>query len=172
MNPGAVPLPDRIVLMGVSGCGKTTIGRALSQRMGVAYVDGDDLHSPANIARMASGLPLRDEDRWPWLDRVARVLRLQAPVIVGCSALRRAYRDRLRQGAGGPVRFVHLSGPPLLIHSRMAGRQGHFMPPSLLDTQFAALEPLSAGEGGLTLDIRQPPEALVEAILRWRDRPD
>lgn len=106
MNPGAVPPPDRIVLMGVSGCGKTTIGRALSQRMGVAYVDGDDLHPPANIARMASGLPLRDEDRWPWLDRVARVLRLQAPVIVGCSALRHAYRDRLRQGGGraGAVR--------------------------------------------------------------------
>lgn len=170
MNPSADSPPDRIVVMGVSGCGKTTIGQALSRRMGLAYVDGDDLHPPANIARMASGLPLRDADRWPWLDRVADVLRLQAPVIVGCSALRRIYRDRLRQAAGGPVRFVHLSGPPGVIKARMAGRRGHFMPPDLLETQVAALEPLSANEGGLTLDVSASPDVLVDAILRWRDR--
>ncbi len=99
----------RIVLMGVAGCGKSSVGAALSERLGIPYRDGDDLHPPANVAKMAAGTPLGDADRWPWLDRVAAVLAAGAPVIVGCSALRRAYRDRLRNGAGAPVRFVHLA---------------------------------------------------------------
>lgn len=157
---------DRIVLMGVSGSGKTTIGQMLSDRLEVAWVDGDDLHPATNIARMASGLPLRDADRWPWLDRVAGVLRDRAPVIVGASALWRAYRDYLRQNAGGPVRFIFLSGRRDLIAARMAGRRGHFMPPALLDSQFAALEPPGADEDTLELDVSAPPDALVDAILR------
>lgn len=131
----------RAVIMGVSGCGKTSVGLGVSARLGVPYVDGDDLHPPANVAKMAAGVPLTDADRWPWLDAVAGVLAQRAPVIVGCSALKRVYRDRLRAGAGGPVRFVHLTGPQALIAARMAARTGHYMPPALLDSQFAALEP-------------------------------
>lgn len=126
--------------MGVSGCGKTSVGLALSARLGVSYVDGDDLHPAANVARMAAGIALTDDDRRPWLDRVAGVLAAKAPVIVGCSALKRAYRDRLRAGAGGAVRFIHLTGPRDVIAARMAARTGHYMPPALLDSQFAALE--------------------------------
>lgn len=130
----------RAVIMGVSGCGKTSVGLALSARLGVSYVDGDDLHPAANVARMAAGIALTDDDRRPWLDRVAGVLAAKAPVIVGCSALKRAYRDRLRAGAGGAVRFIHLTGPRDVIAARMAARTGHYMPPALLDSQFAALE--------------------------------
>ncbi len=158
--------------MGVAGSGKTTLGHALSVRLRLPYVDGDELHSEANIARMARGLPLTDADRWPWLDRVARVLDRRAPVIVGCSALRRAYRDRLRQGARGPVRFVHLAGSAPLIARRMAARPGHFMPLALLDSQFATLEPPDPDENALTLDISLPVDLLVERIARWRDDPD
>lgn len=131
----------RAVIMGVSGCGKTSVGLGISARLGLPYVDGDDLHPAANVAKMAAGIPLTDDDRWPWLDAVAGVLADRAPVIVGCSALKRAYRDRLRAGAGGAVRFIHLTGPRDLIASRMAARTGHYMPPALLDSQFAALEP-------------------------------
>lgn len=157
--------PDlRIVIMGVSGCGKSSVGEGLAARLGIPYVDGDDLHPPANVEKMRVGTPLTDDDRWPWLDRVADVLATEAPVIVGCSALRRAYRDRLRAGAGGPVRFIHLTGSRALIASRMAARKGHYMPTSLLDSQFAALEPPGPDEA-LTIDINQPLPALIDAIL-------
>ena len=150
--------------MGVAGCGKSSVGEALSRRLGIAYRDGDDLHPPANVAKMSAGVPLTDDDRWPWLDKVAQVLAAEAPVIVGCSALRRVYRDRIRDGAGGPVRFVHLSGSRRLIEDRMARRTGHFMPVSLLDSQFAALEPPEGEPGALTVDIDRPTEAIADAI--------
>ncbi|WP_240783949.1 gluconokinase [Tabrizicola caldifontis] len=150
----------RIVIMGVSGCGKTSVGRALAARLGVPYRDGDDLHPQQNVDRMRAGIPLTDADRWSWLDRVTAVLRHQAPVIVGCSALKRAYRDRIRAGAGGPVTFVHLTGDPDLIAARMAARTGHYMPHALLDSQFAALEPPGPDEA-ITLDIAGPVEDLV-----------
>ncbi len=153
----------RLVIMGVSGCGKSSVGEALSQRLGIPYRDGDDLHPVANVEKMRAGQPLTDEDRWPWLDRVAAVLATQAPVIVGCSALRHAYRDRLRAGAGGRLQFVHLSGSRDLIAGRMALRTGHYMPPSLLDSQFAALEP-PGPEEALTIHIDQPLPALIDAI--------
>ncbi|WP_228461605.1 gluconokinase [Paracoccus liaowanqingii] len=152
----------RVVIMGVSGTGKTSVGQALSARLGIPYLDGDDLHPAANVARMAAGIPLTDADRWPWLDRVAAMLDSRAPVIIGCSALRRAYRDRLRAGAGGPLRFLHLTGPRAVIAARMAGRAGHYMPPALLDSQLATLEVPSADEA-IPLDITQPLETLVEA---------
>ncbi len=156
--------PDlRLVIMGVSGCGKSSVGEGLSARLGIPYRDGDDLHPLANVEKMRAGVPLTDGDRWPWLDRVAGVLAQEAPVIVGCSALRRAYRDRLRAGAGGPVQFVHLSGNRGLIAQRMAARTGHYMPPSLLDSQFAALEAPGLDEA-LTIDIDQPLSALTDAI--------
>ncbi len=154
----------RVVLMGVSGCGKSSVGAALSARLSVPYVDGDDLHPAENVAKMARGEPLTDADRWPWLDRVAGVLADRAPVIVGCSALKRGYRDRIRAGAGGPVRFVHLAGSRDLIAGRMAQRTGHYMPLSLLDSQFAALEPPGADEAAVTVDIAAPLPALVSAI--------
>lgn len=153
----------RLVIMGVSGCGKSSVGEALSRRLGLPYRDGDDLHPMANVEKMRAGHPLTDDDRWPWLDRVAAVLATEAPVIVGCSSLRHAYRDRLRTGAGGPVQFVHLSGGRDLIAGRMALRTGHYMPPSLLDSQFAALEP-PGSEEALTIDIDQPLPALIDAI--------
>jgi gluconokinase len=133
--------------------------------LGLNYRDGDDLHPPENVAKMRVGMPLTDADRWPWLDRVGQVLLAEAPVIVGCSALKRAYRDRIRTAAGGPVTFVHLAGSQEVIAARMALRQGHYMPLSLLDSQFAALEP-PAAEEAITVSIDQPLEAIVADILR------
>ena len=155
----------RLVIMGVSGCGKSSVGARLAARLGLNYRDGDDLHPPENVAKMRAGMPLTDADRWPWLDRVGQVFLAEAPVIVGCSALKRAYRDRIRTAAGGPVTFVHLAGSQEVIAARMALRQGHYMPLSLLDSQFAALEP-PAAEEAITVSIDQPLEALVADILR------
>ena len=148
--------------MGVSGCGKTTLGRALAERLGAAFVDADDLHPAAKVAKMASGQPLTDADRWPWLHRVAGALKDLAPVVVACSALRRAYRDQLR--GAGDVRFLHLAAPQEVIADRMAARQGHFMPPGLLASQYATLEP-PGPEEALILDAALPPKALVEQAL-------
>lgn len=165
----------RMVLMGVSGCGKSSVGAAVSALTGVAYLDGDDLHPAQNVAKMREGHALTDADRWPWLDRVAAALLAEAPVILGCSALKRAYRDRIRAGAGGPVRFVHLAGSRDLIARRMAARQGHYMPLSLLDSQLAALEPPGPDEA-LTLDIAQPTAELARSIAEdmrtWAAQPD
>ena len=150
--------------MGVAGSGKSSVGEALSERLGIPYRDGDDLHTAAAVEKMRSGIPLTDADRWPWLDRVAAVLAREAPVIIGCSALKRAYRERIRTGAGGAVCFVHLQGSRELIARRMAGRTGHYMPTTLLDSQFAALEP-PGPEEAVTVDIDQPLPALVSAVL-------
>ena len=164
-------MTQRIVIMGVSGSGKSSVGVALSERLGIPYLDGDTLHSPANIRKMQAGEALTDADRWPWLDRVSQELASQAPVIIGCSALRRAYRDRIRAGAGGPVCFVHLAGSRALIAARMAARSGHFMPASLLDSQFAALEPPGPDEDAVTVDIDQPLDRLVSDILHRMNSP-
>ena len=153
----------RVVIMGVSGCGKSSVGEGLSLRLGISYRDGDDLHPPQNVEKMRAGIPLTDDDRWPWLDRVSDVLASQPPVIVGCSALRRVYRDRIRTGAGGPVQFIHLTGRRDLIAGRMSSRSGHYMPPSLLDSQFAALEPPGVDEA-FSIDIDQPLSALIDVI--------
>ena len=166
-------MTQRIVVMGVSGCGKSSVGAALSQALGIPYRDGDDLHPAVNVAKMRAGEALTDADRWPWLERVAQDLARLAPVIVGCSALRRVYRDRIRAGAGGPVLFVHLAGSREVIAARMAARSGHFMPASLLDSQFATLEPPGPDEAAITVDINQPLDRQVAEILRrleLRDR--
>ena len=154
----------RLVIMGVAGCGKSTVGAALSEQLGIPYQDGDDLHSADAVRKMSSGTPLADEDRWPWLDRIAETLRNEAPLIIGCSALRRAYRDRIRAGAGGDVTFVHLAGDRDLIASRMASRAGHYMPLSLLDSQFATLERPGPDEA-IEVAIEQPMEAIVGQVL-------
>jgi len=132
------------VVMGVSGAGKTTVGKRLAERLGVEFIDGDDLHSATARAKMAAGRALDDADRWPWLDRIAAALADPAAPrgrVVACSALRRAYRDRLRAGVGTGLRFVYLEADPDLMRTRVAGRRGHYMPASLVDSQFATLEP-------------------------------
>jgi gluconokinase len=150
--------------MGVAGCGKSSVGAALAARLGLPYTDGDDLHPAANIAKMSAGQPLTDDDRWPWLDAVGAALR-DRPGIIGCSALRRAYRARIADMAGGPATFLHLSGDRAVIEARMRARKGHFMPPSLLDSQFATLEPPSPDENAITVDIDQPLDAIVDALV-------
>lgn len=154
---------QRIIVMGVSGCGKTSVGQALAERLGFGFVDADDLHPAANVEKMRAGQPLTDDDRWPWLDRVGQILANEAPVIVACSALTRRYRDRIRAACGAPVRFIHLSGSRDLIAARMAARTDHYMPVSLLDSQFATLEAPGPDEA-LTIAIDAPVAALVERI--------
>lgn len=150
------------VVMGVAGCGKSTVGAAFAAAIGARFIDGDDLHPAANVAKMSAGVPLTDDDRWPWLDRVADVL--IGNVVVGCSALKRRYRDRIRATAG-PVRFLHLAGSRDVIAARMANRPGHFMPAALLDSQFAALEPPGPDEDAVTVDIDQPIAAVIADLL-------
>lgn len=138
-----------LVVMGVSGCGKSTVGAALAATLGARFVDADDLHPPANVARMTSGLPLRESDRLPWLAAVADVLRTTPSVVVACSALRRAHRDVLR-GGDPRTTFLHLDVPAEVLRERLSARAGHFMPATLLDSQLATLEPLADDERGLT----------------------
>lgn len=141
----------RVVVMGVSGSGKSTVGLRMAHDLKAQFQDGDDLHSPAAVAKMAAGIPLTDEDRWPWLDAVAGWLGEQDRGIIACSALRRVYRDCIRDVAGPDVVFVHLAAPQSVLEKRMRlrlEREGHFMPPDLLDSQYALLEPLEPDEIG------------------------
>ncbi|WP_432195807.1 gluconokinase [Streptomyces sp. bgisy027] len=158
--------PHVVVVMGVAGTGKTTIGPLLAARLGVPYAEGDDFHPPANIAKMSAGVPLEDDDRWPWLDAIGTWAHGRAGLggVVSCSALKRSYRDRLRAEAPGVV-FVHLSGDRALIEDRMAHRQGHFMPTALLDSQFATLQPLRADEAGVAVDVAGSPEEITERAV-------
>lgn len=159
-------LPKRMVLMGVAGCGKSTVGAALAEAIGADYLDGDDLHPPANIDKMSKGIPLSDDDRWPWLTRVGEALASRnRRTIIGCSALKRAYRDHIRQIVEGPVAFVHLVGSVEVIEERMKARKGHFMPPALLASQFAALEPPGLDENAISVDIDQPLDVVVDGIV-------
>ena len=136
-------MPYAIVVMGVSGCGKSSVGRALAERLGYDFVDADDLHPPENVAKMRGGTPLTDEDRWPWLAAVEGAMRERlergAGIVMACSALKRSYRDRLRK-AGESVRFVHLAASQEIIGARLARRGSHFFDPKLLASQFATLE--------------------------------
>lgn len=159
-----------LVVMGVSGSGKSTVAAGIAAALGLHFIDGDGLHSPASVARMQAGTPLGDDDRWPWLERIAKRLvddgQWPRGVVIACSALRRAYRDRIRAGAPG-VRFVFLDGPAGLIRARMAGRAGHYMPESLLASQLQTLEPPGEGEPDvLRLDIALPAEAVIDAAVR------
>jgi carbohydrate kinase (thermoresistant glucokinase family) len=163
-----------IVVMGVSGCGKSTVGRALGAALGLPFVEGDELHPPRNVALMAAGTPLTDEDRRDWLNTLAEVLAGAAArghgVVVSCSALKRAYRDRLRAGAPG-LRLVYLHGPEAVLADRLQARSDHYMPPSLLHSQLATLEPPGADEGAIALSITLAPELLIaEAQARLEGR--
>lgn len=156
-----------VVVMGVSGSGKSTVGRLLAESLVADFVDGDDLHSAANIAKMSAGVPLTDEDRYPWLTKVGQVLAQagEQGCVVACSALRRSYRDVIRAEAGQSV-FVELDGTRELLAARM-NRPGHFMPRSLLDSQLATLEHLQADEEGVRCDVSEPPATLVNRIETW-----
>jgi carbohydrate kinase (thermoresistant glucokinase family) len=149
--------------MGVSGSGKTAVGSALAARLGWRFIDADDLHPPANIAKMSAGTPLTDEDRAPWLAAVARQLVSGPPAIAACSALKRAYRNTLADTVPG-VFFVHLAVPATTLAARMRTREGHFMPASLLDSQLSALEPLGPGEPGITIDADRDPDDVVHEL--------
>ncbi|MER5910582.1 gluconokinase [Streptomyces sp. NPDC001982] len=159
--------PHVVVVMGVAGTGKTTIGPLLAARLGVPYAEGDDFHPQANIAKMTAGIPLDDEDRWPWLDAIGTWAHGQAGLggVVSSSALKRSYRDRLRAEAPGVV-FVHLTGDRKLIEDRMGHRHGHFMPTSLLDSQFATLQPLEPDEVGVAVDVSGSPEEITERAVK------
>jgi len=160
-----------VVVMGVSGSGKSTVGTALAQRMGVPFADGDEFHPHANLAKMATGKPLNDEDRYPWLEAVGEWLaRHGGGGVVSCSALKRNYRDLLRAHCPR-VEFLHLSGSPELIARRQARRPGHFMPACLVRSQFDTLEPLGPDERGITIDVDEPVDAIVETFLRRGTEP-
>lgn len=162
-----------VVVMGVAGTGKTTIGPMLAQRLGVPYAEGDDFHPEANIAKMSAGTPLTDDDRWPWLDAIGAWAHARAGRggVVSSSALKRSYRDRLRAAAPDVV-FVHLTGDRELVEDRMAHREGHFMPTALLDSQFAALQPLEDDEAGVAVDVSGSPEEITDrALAALDDRP-
>ncbi|MFD7289507.1 gluconokinase [Streptomyces sp. NPDC059863] len=162
--------PHVVVVMGVAGTGKTTVGPLLAAALGVPYAEGDDFHPPENIAKMSAGTPLDDADRWPWLDAIGAWAHGRAGLggVVSSSALKRAYRDRLRSAAPGAV-FLHLTGDRPLIEHRMSERKGHFMPTALLDSQYAALENLGADEAGVAVDVSGTPEEITDravAVLR------
>ena len=157
----------RWVVMGVSGCGKSTVGQALALANGVPFVEGDQYHPQANVIKMSAGLPLNDDDRAGWLQalqaQISAARDRAEGLVVSCSSLKRRYRDLLRQGDPA-LRFAHLSGAQALISACMQARVGHYMPPSLLDSQFRDLEPLQPDEAGITLHIDTPPEDLVKQI--------
>jgi gluconokinase/shikimate kinase len=159
-------LPPVLVLMGVSGCGKSTVAALLAGRLSWDFEEGDELHPPANVAKMASGHPLNDDDRRPWLALIAAWIRERTdagqPGIITCSALKRSYRDILR---GDRVVFVYLAGTRELIAKRLAARHGHFMPAALLDSQFADLEPPAPDENAVTVDISVGGSAEADEII-------
>jgi len=162
---------SRILVMGVSGCGKSTIGSLLADRLGVPFLDADSLHPAANLAKMSAGVPLDDEDRWPWLRLVGAALAASPDgTVVACSALRRAYRDLLRSFAPD-LQIVHLVGTREELAARMRHREGHFMPVALLDTQLATLEPLGADEAGVEIDAMRPPDDIVASALSTLGNP-
>lgn len=164
-----------VVVMGVSGCGKTTLGRLLAQRLRAEFLEGDDLHPPRNVDRMAAGIPLTDDDRRDWLLAIAQQLAdaraAQHGLVVSCSALKRSYRDVLR-AASADLAFVHLDASPALLEARLRGRTDHFMPASLLASQLQTLEPPGATERAATFDAALPAAQIVEQAAQWlADRP-
>lgn len=163
-----------VVVMGVSGSGKSSIGQGIADRMGWAYVEGDSLHPEANVEKMSHGIPLSDEDRWPWLDLVgaelAHIHGKGQGIVATCSALKRIYRDRLRKAVGGDLYFVYLNGSPDLLASRMRERRGHFMPASLLESQLATLESPEGEPGVISVGIDEPMDVVIDAAVLQLDK--
>jgi gluconokinase len=160
------------VVMGVASCGKTSVGVALAEKLGTAFTEGDKLHPPANIAKMSSGIALTDEDRWPWLALVGNALKGDSGCVVSCSALKKVYRQHITVAAGRPVFFVFLDGSPALLEKRIAARKDHFMPPSLLQSQIATLEPPGTDERAMRFDIAAPVDDIVEQAAIWLRQQD
>ena len=158
--------PQVVVVMGVAGTGKTTIGPLVAEALGIPYAEGDDFHPAANVAKMSAGVPLDDTDRGPWLDAIGAWAHDRAGLggVVSSSALKRIYRDRLRAAAPGVV-FLHLTGDRALIERRMGARRGHFMPTALLDSQFATLQPLQEDEAGVAVDVSGSPAEITERAV-------
>ena len=161
--------PCALIVMGVSGSGKSTVGEALAQRLGWRFEDGDKFHPASNVAKMHAGIALTDDDRWPWLqaiaDEIDRACAAGAPVVIACSALKRAYRDVLIHGRSD-VRIIYLCGDQPLIARRLALRTNHFMPPGLLASQFQTLEPPGDDEAAIAVSIDAPVDAIVDDIIR------
>lgn len=172
-NPAA-PTPLAVIVMGVSGCGKSTLGALLADAFACPFLEGDDYHAPDAVEKMRRGDPLTDEDRWPWLDRLAQAsataMETSVSVITACSALRKGYRDRLRAGIGAPVRFVLLDNNRERLLTRLQNRPGHYMPASLLDSQLDILERPSSDEAALVLTSDAPPQELKDQVLSWLQR--
>ena len=170
---GALPVTGNygIVVMGVCGCGKTTIGDLVARQLGMPFLDGDSLHPVENVAKMAAGSPLSDEDRWPWLAVIGSALAAAGAegLVLACSALKRSYRDAIRANAPHTV-FLHLDGSREVLSQRLKDRSGHFMPPSLLDSQLATLEPLEPDEAGVVVDIAGSLPDVVRAALVVAER--
>lgn len=161
-------MTQAIVVMGVSGSGKSTVAEELAEKLGIAFIEGDKLHPKSNVDKMSEGIPLTDEDRWPWLDLIGAELhkgRENNGVVVSCSALKKTYRDRLRKAAGGSLAFVYLDGSLELLSRRMGERKGHFMPLSLLQTQLATLEVPTGEPGVVTVSIDATPEDIAKNAL-------
>ena len=162
-------MPCALVVMGVSGSGKSTIADKLAERLNWTFEDGDRFHPASNVAKMSAGVPLTDEDRWPWLqaiaDEIDRVCKAGQQAVIACSALRRAYRDILVHGRND-VRIIYLKGNQELIASRLMRRKGHFMPPGLLASQFKTLEPPDPPENPVTVSIDAPVDTIVDDIVR------
>jgi gluconokinase len=161
--------PMSVVVMGVSGSGKTSVGEAIAARLSLPFVEGDALHPAANVEKMSHGIPLVDEDRMPWLDiiaaRIAEAAGRGQGIVVSCSALKRIYRDRLRATAGGPLRFVYLEGSRALLSERLGARKGHFMPASLLQSQLEALEVPTGEPGVVTVGINDDVDGIAAAAV-------
>ena len=161
-------MPVQLIVMGVSGCGKSTLGAALAHTWGVPVIEGDALHAPDSVAKMAAGIALVDADRWPWLDRIGAALNAAGTGgVASCSALRRAYRDRLRQAVGPHLRFVMLDLPRDVLEWRMTQRPGHYMPPALLDSQLRTLERPVDETDVLVVDGTAPVEDMVAVTRNW-----
>ncbi|CCH86882.1 gluconokinase [Modestobacter italicus] len=167
-SPPSIPATTSIVVMGVSGSGKTSAARELTRQLGWEYIEGDDLHPEANVAKMAAGHPLDDEDRWPWLRRIAEVIgeheAAGTSLVLTCSALKRSYRDLLRDGHPS-VWFAHMQVSQQVLADRLAQRTGHYMPPSLLDSQLATLEPLAEDEPGDVIAGDGPLDQSIAELL-------
>lgn len=164
-SPGQSSSPA-IVVMGVAGSGKTVVGEALAEKLGLTLLEGDAFHPEANVAKMSSGVPLDDDDRWPWLDAIGTAIgTTEGGVIVACSALKRVYRERLENAAGRPLLFLFLDGRKETLAGRIGGRKGHFMPPGLLDSQLATLEPPAPDEPAIRISIEPPVDTVVASAV-------
>jgi carbohydrate kinase (thermoresistant glucokinase family) len=157
---------NQIVVMGVAGSGKSSIGTLIAKELGLPFKDGDDLHPQSNLEKMAAGIPLTDEDRWPWLELCGLTLQMPNGTVLACSALKRVYRDRIRKLAPGTT-FLFLDGSEELLLSRLGNRKNHFMKPQMLQSQLQALEPLQSDEKGLKLRIDRSEEEIVQEAIAY-----